>query len=135
MSLANATRQRSIIGLLSVVIPNWNGLRFLDTCLNALKTQTYSPIEVIVVDNASTDSSQEKIHSDFPWVKVLALTENRGFTGACNVGILASQGEFICLLNNDTEVTPTWAAAVVDAFREHPAVGSIASKMMLFDND
>lgn len=120
-------------GLLSVVIPNWNGLRFLPTCLDALARQTYPQIEVIVVDNASTDGSQAYLINEHPRVQLIALAENRGFTGACNAGMLAAQGEFICLLNNDTEVAPEWAAAAVQAFSQSEQIGMVASKMLLFD--
>jgi len=121
------------VGLLSVVIPNWNGAHFLPTCLAALAAQTYEPVEVIIADNASTDGSQALIETDYPWVTLLALPENRGFTGACNAGMRAAHGEYIALLNNDTEVDPGWAAAVVAAFADDSQVGSIASKMLLFD--
>lgn len=119
--------------LFSIVIPNWNGKRFLQVCLQALQRQTYRSIEVIIVDNASTDGSQEYVKSDFAWVKLIELPENRGFTGACNAGLQAGQGVFVALLNNDTEVDLGWAAAVVDAFQRHPETGIVASKMLLFD--
>lgn len=119
--------------LLSVIIPNWNGARFLPTCLDALERQTYDPVEVIIVDNASSDDSCAIIRSQYPDVILIELPENRGFTGACNTGIQAANGDFIALLNNDTEVDSGWAAAVVDAFGRHPQVGSVASKMLLFD--
>jgi GT2 family glycosyltransferase len=119
--------------LFSVVIPNWNGARFLPTCLDALARQTYPHLEVIVVDNDSHDESKPLLREHYPWVVVLELPENRGFTGACNAGIEAAHGGYIALLNNDTEVDPGWAAAVVDAFERHPDAGSIASKMLLFD--
>lgn len=119
--------------LFSVVIPNWNGLRFLQVCLDALDEQTYDHKEVIVVDNASEDGSQEFLKTYYPLVKLIELPENRGFTGACNAGIAAAQGEYIALLNNDTEVDYGWIAAVVDAFERHPEVGIVASKMLLFD--
>ncbi len=119
--------------LFSIVIPNWNGARFLPTCLDALKKQTYPHVEVIVVDNASSDGSQDLLKRDYAWVKLVDLPENRGFTGACNAGIHAAQGEFIALLNNDTEADPGWVAAVVDAFQRYPDIGSVASKMLLFD--
>jgi GT2 family glycosyltransferase len=120
-------------GLLSVVIPNWNGLRFLPPCLDALAKQTHPSIEVIVVDNASTDGSQVYLKAEQPQVRLIELPENRGFTGACNAGMQAAHGEFIALLNNDTEVDPGWAAAVIDAFSRYPEAGLIASKMRLFD--
>jgi GT2 family glycosyltransferase len=119
--------------LFSVIIPNWNGGRFLPTCLDALACQTYPRIEVIVADNASTDGSQALLRERYPAVQLVALPRNLGFTGACNAGIAAAQGAFVALLNNDTEVDPGWAAAVVDAFARHPEAGSVASKMLLFD--
>ncbi len=119
--------------LFSVIIPNWNGAKFLPTCLDALARQTYPHLEIIIADNASSDGSQELIQSRYPAVQLLQLPENRGFTGACNAGMRAAQGVFVALLNNDTEVDEGWAAAVVDAFERHPEAGIIASKMLLFD--
>jgi len=66
-------------------------------------------------------------------VKVVALPENRGFTGGNNDGIRAAQGEFIVLLNNDTEVDPHWLEEILAAFERHPEAGLVASKMKLFD--
>ena len=120
-------------GLLSVVIPNWNGSRYLPVCLDALARQSYPTVEVVVVDNASTDGSPERVLRDYPSVRLVRLPVNRGFTGACNAGLWAAQGEFVALLNNDTEVDAGWAAAVVDAFGRAPDIGSVASKMLLFD--
>lgn len=118
---------------LSIVIPNWNGKHFLKTCLDSLRMQTYPDIEIIIVDNASQDGSQTYIREQYPEVLLIELPENRGFTGACNTGMAAASGEFIALLNNDTEVDANWAKAVVDGFARHPEVGFIASRMMLFD--
>lgn len=119
--------------LFSVIIPNWNGIRFLPVCLDALRSQTYPRVEVIVVDNASTDGSQAFVNDHYPEMQLIALPENRGFTGACNAGIDAAQGEFVALLNNDTQAEPTWAAEAVAAFERHPEAGLVASKMLLFD--
>lgn len=119
--------------LFSIVIPNWNGSRFLPVCLESLRRQTYAPIEVIIVDNASSDGSQDLIKREYAWVKLIELPTNTGFTGACNAGMQAARGDIVSLLNNDTEVDTNWAAAVLDAFARHPEVGSVASKMLLFD--
>ena len=131
--LENSALSTQHSALLSIIIPNWNGGKFLPTCLDALNRQTYSPIEVIVADNASVDGSQALIASQYPQVKLVQLAENRGFTGACNAGIRAATGDYIALLNNDTEVDAGWAAAVVDAFERHSEIGIVASKMLLFD--
>jgi GT2 family glycosyltransferase len=119
--------------LFSVVIPNWNGLRFLPTCLDALLRQTYPQVEIIVADNASHDGSQDFIRTTYPQVRLLELPTNKGFTGACNAGISAATGDYVALLNNDTEVDAGWVAAVVQAFAAHAEIGIVASKMLLFD--
>jgi GT2 family glycosyltransferase len=98
-----------------------------------LRAQTYRNFEVIVADNASRDDSLELLARDYPEVKVVALPENRGFTGGNNAGIRAAQGTFIVLLNNDTEVDPHWLAEILAAFERHPAAGLVASQMKLFD--
>jgi GT2 family glycosyltransferase len=123
-----------ISNLISVVIPNWNGAHHLPTCLESLRRQTYPYVEVIVADNGSTDGSLEMLARDYPEVRVLALGENRGFTGACNAGMQAAQGEFVALLNNDTEVDSRWLEEIVAAFERHPEAGIVASKMLLFDH-
>ncbi len=120
-------------GKFSVVIPNWNGRHFLDACLNSLQQQTYNDIEIIVVDNASDDGSQALIREGFPQVQLLTLPENRGFTGACNIGMQAASGEIIALLNNDTEVDVNWVKEIVEGFCSDQEVGMVASKMLLFD--
>ena len=119
--------------MLSVVIPNWNGISYLPTCLNALSNQTICDFEVIVVDNASTDGSHEMIESKYPMVRAIGLATNTGFTGACNVGIRAAQGNLVALLNNDTEAADNWLEELVSAFDRHQNAGIIASKLMLFD--
>jgi len=131
--LENSTLSTQHSALLSVIIPNWNGAKFLPTCLDALKRQTYSNIEIIIADNASTDGSQVLLQNQYPQVKLVQLPKNEGFTGACNAGIRAASGNYIALLNNDTEVDEGWAAAVVDAFQRHAEIGIVASKMLLFD--
>jgi GT2 family glycosyltransferase len=117
----------------SIIIINWNGAAHLPVCLNALRAQTYRNFEVIVADNASHDESLPLLAHDYPEVKIVALPENRGFTGGNNAGIRAAHGEFIVLLNNDTEVDPHWLEEIVAAFERHPEAGLVASKMKLFD--
>ncbi len=119
--------------LFTVVIPNWNGRRFLKTCLDSLRAQTYPAIEVIIADNGSSDGSQRYVKANYPEAVLIELGANQGFTGACNIGMEAARGCFIALLNNDTEVEPNWVAEIVNAFDDHAEVGMIASKMLLFD--
>ena len=119
--------------LVSVVIPNWNGAHHLPICLDALRSQTYPHLEIIVVDNASADGSQALVAEEYPEARLIRLPENRGFTGACNAGMEVAKGEIVVLLNNDTQAATTWVEEVVAAFDRHPEAGLVASKMLLFD--
>jgi len=119
--------------LLSVIIPNWNGARHLPTCLGSLRRQTYPHLEVILVDNASSDESVALVRRDYPEAVLVQLDENLGLTGGINRGVHTARGEIIAPLNNDTEVAPGWAEALVTALLDHPEAGMSASKMLLFD--
>ena len=119
--------------MFSVIIPNWNGLRFLPTCLNALRHQTFSDFETIVVDNGSSDGSREFIAREFPEVRVIALESNRGFAPAVNTGVRAARGDVVVLLNNDTEADSNWLAEIARALEANPRAGMIVCKLRLFD--
>ncbi len=119
--------------LLSIIIPTYNGARHLPPCFNALRRQTYPRLEIILVDNASTDESLALTRRDFPEIKIISLPRNIGFAGAINRGFEQSGGEIIVPLNNDTEVSPGWAQALVDALNAYPEAGLAASKILLFD--
>ncbi len=119
--------------MISVVIPNWNGSRFLPTCLNALRQQTLRDFEIIVVDDGSSDGSRELLARDYPKVRVIALETNRGFAPAVNEGIRAARGEIIALLNNDTEADAHWLEEIARALEQNPRAGMVACKLRLFD--
>lgn len=116
----------------TVIIPNWNGERFLRTCLGALREQTFRDFETVLVDNGSTDGSLPLVSRDFPEVRAISLNENRGFSAAVNAGIEASRAEFVALLNNDTEQDPGWLGSLVGAAEAHPEAGLFASKLVDF---
>jgi GT2 family glycosyltransferase len=116
--------------LLSVIIPNWNGKRFLEDCMDSLKGQTFQNFETILVDNGSIDDSvefAEKRYGDF--IRIIRNDKNLGFTGGNNVGIQASKGEYIVLLNNDTWVDPRWLEELAKATRFDPPIGMWGSKV------
>jgi GT2 family glycosyltransferase len=119
---------------ITVVIPNWNGERFLRTCLPSLREQSFRDFETVVVDNGSTDGSVTFISERFPEVRMVRLPENLGFSAAVNAGIRASETEFVALLNNDTEQDPGWLAALVRAAERYPKSGLFASKLLDFDD-
>ena len=114
----------------SVVIPNYNGKKFLDDCMEALSKQTMKEFEVIIVDNGSTDGSQAYIKEKFPSVVLIELQENTGFSGAVNVGIKAAKAKYVLLLNNDTKVFPDFVKQLYDAIRGNKRIFSVSGQMI-----
>ena len=85
----------------SVIIPNFNGMAYLDGVLAGLECQTVDDFEVILVDNGSSDGSCAFVAARYPWVHLIELPENFGFCKAVNEGIRASRSTYVLLLNND----------------------------------
>ena len=119
----------------SIVIPNWNGWHLLQPCLDSLEAQDCrDALEVIVVDNASSDGSVEAVRDGYPKVRLLVMDENLGFAGGTNVGFAAAQGEVLIALNNDTEASPNWASRLLDALERYPDAGMAAPRMVVYDS-
>lgn len=116
----------------TVVVPNWNTRKFLGPCLTSLRRQTFANFEVVLVDSGSTDDSLAFVAENFPEVATVALGENRGFSGAVNAGIAASEAEFVALLNNDTEQDSRWLETLVRAADMHPEAALFSSKLVDF---
>lgn len=119
-------------GLVSIIIPNYNGEAFIRNAVNSALTQTYPNVEVILIDNGSNDKSVPMIRSHFPQVKVVEFPANRGFGFAVNAGIKIAGGDFIALLNSDAKAEPTWIEALVRAVNEDSRVGFAASKVLCY---
>lgn len=115
----------------SIVIPNWNGIAHLPACLAALKAQTFSDFETIVVDNGSSDGSLDLLRSS--GVNLVELGYNAGFPAAVNAGIQASSSEFVILLNNDTQADPSWLERLISAMDANPSYSWGSSKLVRFD--
>ena len=96
----------------SVVIVTWNGRQYLDACLSAVAAQRDVDAETILVDNGSTDGTVEFVRATYPWVRVVALSGNRGFTGGNNAGAAEARGRMLAFLNNDTVPEDGWLAAL-----------------------
>jgi GT2 family glycosyltransferase len=114
----------------SVVIPNWNGRRWLPECLRSLAAQTDPADEVIVVDNGSDDGSLEYLRDEHPRVTMLAQRRNTGFAYAANRGIEAASGELVALINTDVVLSPDWLQRMAAALSARPAAASAACKML-----
>jgi GT2 family glycosyltransferase len=121
--------------LVSVVIVNWNGKHLLGPCLQSLAQQTFRDFEIVVVDNRSSDGSADWVTACYPDARLLQLDRNRGFAGGNNAGITVARGDFIALLNNDTEVDSGWLKALVRCLEDHPDVGACDSRVYFHGAD
>ena len=117
----------------SVIVLNWNGKPFLKECLDSLRTQTFRDFETILVDNGSTDGSVQYARQEFPDVRIVGLDYNAGFARGNNMGIQASSGQYIALLNNDARAHPRWLEALTTTLDARPEVGFCTSKILLYD--
>lgn len=117
--------------LISIIIVNYNGKKWLKKCLDSLFYQTYKNFEIIFVDNASSDESVEFVKQYYPEVKIIINKENLGFAGGNNVGYENSKGEYILLLNNDTVVTKDFLKILVGYLDGNKDVGIVQPKIYL----
>ncbi len=117
--------------LVSAIVLNWNGSDVVEAAVASLLAQTLESVEVIVVDNASTDGSDVAVERRFAGrIALLRNGRNLGFAGGNNVGLRAARGAFAFLLNNDAEASPTLLEEMVKA-AEDPRVGMVAAKVLL----
>lgn len=114
----------------SVIIPNFNGKKYLKDCLDALLVQDFPSFEIVVIDNGSKDGSITYLKENYPQVRIIALKENTGFCGAVNAGIRTSNAKYILLLNNDTIVQEGFIKALVQAIKKSPDIFSCQAKML-----
>jgi GT2 family glycosyltransferase len=124
--------------MISIVIPNYNGLEHLKTCYESLLKQTYSGYSVVLVDNGSEDESVKYTREIFPEVKIAELGYNSGFAKAVNKGIKISKkelaAEYILLLNNDIELSSDFLEQALGAFERNPDASIVAVKMLNYYN-
>ncbi|HTQ98640.1 MAG TPA: glycosyltransferase [Candidatus Acidoferrum sp.] len=119
--------------LVSIVIPVFNKIGFTFHCLAAVRANSGKvPYEVIVVDDCSTDDTAQVL-ANIGGLRVLRNETNSGFIRTCNAGADAARGEFVLLLNNDTEPQPGWLDALVETFRDKPDCGMVGAKLLFAD--
>lgn len=121
--------------LVSVIVLNWNGKRYLKNCFESLARQMYTNLEVIMIDNNSTDESIDLITTNFPWVKVVKNNENLGVAQGYNEGVKYAEGEFIVFVNNDMVFARRWLEELVITAQSSPSIGIIGSKILLLDQN
>jgi GT2 family glycosyltransferase len=116
----------------SIVIPNYNGEKYIETCLKSVFNQDFADYEVVVVDNASKDKSPEMIQKQYSEVIYIQNKENYGFAKAVNQGIKQAKGKYVVLLNNDVEVEVDWLRNLYQCINRDENIFGVSSKMLQF---
>lgn len=129
--------QREDWPTVSVIVPNWNGLRHLETCFRSLEELDYprERLELIMVDNGSVDGSVAYMRDHFPRVRILQNPENLGTSRANNWGAREATGTYLAFLNNDTRVDPAWLKELVRAIEAAPDIVCAGSRILTWDGD
>ena len=123
----------------AIIIVNWNGKKFLPTCLSSLRGQTYKLFKVIFVDNGSTDGSVEFVRKNFPEIMIIENKRNLGFAEGNNIGIRQAfknkNIKYIVALNNDTKLDENWLKELIISVESSgPKFGSFQGKILNFKN-
>lgn len=123
--------------LVSVVILSWNSAGYIRSCIDRVLDQTYQDVEVVLVDNASTDGSTERIAREYPSLKLLRNSENLGFATGMNQGISASRGEYVLLLNADAFLSATFVEKALCSLENRPdeKIGMLGGKIYRLSSD
>ena len=120
----------------TVMILNYNGVRWLRRCLSSVLETEYPKYEIYLIDNGSTDDSVEYVRQKYPSVKFIRNPANLGFAEAYNRAISQVEAEYIVLLNNDVEVlSTTWLDSLIKTANEGTKVGAVATRMVSMEND
>jgi GT2 family glycosyltransferase len=118
----------------SLVIVTWNGKKVISQCLESLRRYSGdSSVEILVVDNASTDGTVEHLKTEFPFAKLIVNSSNLGFAKANNIGIAQATGEIVCLVNSDVEVPEGCFEKMAAYMEQNKRIGVLGPKMILAD--
>lgn len=119
----------------SIIVLNFNGRQYLEACLSSLDAQSYpsAGLEIVFVDNGSSDDSVSYVKSGWPRVRVIELDRNRGFAAGINAGVEKAKGRYIALINNDARAHPDWIRQGLAAFAGSMDVAMVASKILTLD--
>lgn len=128
---------KNIPPLISIIILNYNGRKYIRQCIESVLESDYDNFELIVVDNNSTDKSIDIVRAKFDddhRIKLIRNSKNLGFATGNNIGVLHAKGEYLALLNVDTVVHPKWLRELIAVMEPDPTIGVSQPKILLLDN-
>lgn len=119
----------------AVGVINYNGAPFLIQCLEGLLAQTCQHLEIVIIDNYSTDDSIQLLDEHFSQIRLIKNDKNIGYAGAANVAIRKTQSDYLCLMNPDVFLTPNFIETLVNFAEVNPGVGSLTGKLLRFPRE
>lgn len=114
----------------AVVILNWNGKKYLEQFLPALLATTYTPVEIVIADNGSTDDSISFLEQYYPALRLIRFTSNHGFAKGYNEALKQITASYYVLLNSDVEVQPGWLTPLVELMESNKQIAACQSKLL-----
>lgn len=118
----------------AIVILNFNGKKHLENFLPSVLASTYSPIKIVMADNASTDDSVEFVKNSFPTVEIIVNDKNEGFAGGYNWALKQVVADYYVLLNSDVSVTPGWIEPIIQLMESDNQIGACQPKLLSYFN-
>jgi hypothetical protein len=119
--------------LVTIIVLNWNGKELLDECLDSVLGIQYKPIEILVVDNGSTDGSVDHIKAKYQTISLVLNGRNLGYAAGNNAGIRNANGKYIVTLNNDVVVKPEWLNDPIAMLEKEESIGAISCLQLNFE--
>jgi GT2 family glycosyltransferase len=133
--MSSDTRTQSLQPSASIVVVSYNTAAHIEACLLSLLELDYaSDIEIIVVDNGSSDGSAELIRSRFPGVDLYDFPDNKGFAGGASVGLFMATGDIVATVNPDVRLDPRWLSVMADTLSSNADAGIVGSKILYPDH-
>ncbi|OOB78313.1 MAG: hypothetical protein BEN18_07875 [Epulopiscium sp. Nuni2H_MBin001] len=120
--------------MVSIIIPNYNGKKYLERCVNSIYAYSTVPVELIIIDNGSVDDNFEWLRRKYPQVILVRLDQNYGFSYAVNRGIKLATAPYVILLNNDTQILPGFVENLLELIKSNNKIFSAGAQMLKYDD-
>ncbi len=115
---------------ITIVIPHYNGIDILKDCLDSLYRNSFKDFETLLIDNGSTDGSPDFVRRNYPQVRLIENSENKGYAGACNQGLEMAASPFVLLLNNDTVMPENFLREMYNTIHADKTIGAVQPKII-----
>ena len=118
----------------NIIIVTYNSRQNLEVCLRSLFNQSYQNYDITISDNGSKDNSREFVRDRFPGVRFIENSSNFGYSEGNNIGVRATDGDYVAVVNNDAEFDRDWLKNLIEVIKTDAGIGAVTSKILFFDD-